>query len=70
MPKSEIPQLLSKKQVAAATGLSRSTIDRERRANRFPRPLQISCRRVAWPAPDIAVWIADRDRASCDRSTG
>ena len=64
MSKFEIPQLFSKKQVASATGLSRATIDRERRANRFPHPIQISPGRVAWPAPVIALWMADLDRAS------
>jgi predicted DNA-binding transcriptional regulator AlpA len=55
---------MSKKQVASATGLSRATIDRERRAHRFPQPLQLSARRIAWRSDDIDLWIAERLRAA------
>jgi predicted DNA-binding transcriptional regulator AlpA len=53
-------RLMSKREVIAATGLSRATIDRERRANRFPSPLRLSARRVAWKFEDIARWIESR----------
>ena len=55
-----LPRLLSKQQVVAATGLSRATIDRERRAGRFPPPIPLSPRRVGWSVDDIENWIADK----------
>jgi predicted DNA-binding transcriptional regulator AlpA len=51
---------MSKREVIAATGLSRASIDRERRANRFPSPLRLSARRVVWKFEDIARWIENR----------
>lgn len=52
--------LLNRKQVAKITGLSPATIDRERKTANFPQPLQISARRVAWPASSIREWVKSR----------
>lgn len=53
--------LLNRKQVVAATGLSRATIDRMRKADSFPKPLQISTRRVAWTSRSIREWLESRE---------
>jgi len=69
-------RLVKRAEVVALTGLSRSTIDRKIRENTFPRPLQISKRRVAWLEKDVLEWISaqqrvvpnsDGDRAPGDR---
>ena len=56
--------LLSRKQVIEVTGLSRATIDRMRKDDDFPQPLQLSPRRVAWRAADVREWVASRKIAS------
>jgi prophage regulatory protein len=50
--------------VKARTGLSRSTLYAYMRDGRFPRPVAISERCVAWIEGEIDVWIAERVAAS------
>jgi len=47
-------------QVKARTGLSRSTLYAYVRDGRFPAPVAISERCVAWVEGEIDDWIADR----------
>jgi prophage regulatory protein len=47
-------------QVKARTGLSRSTLYAYVRDGRFPPPVAISKRCVAWVEGEIDRWIADR----------
>lgn len=47
-------------QVKARTGLSRSTIYAYVREDRFPAPVAISTRCVAWIESEIDDWIAAR----------
>ena len=47
-------------QVKARTGLSRSTLYAYVRDGRFPPPVAISTRCVAWVEGEIDRWIADR----------
>ena len=47
-------------QVKARTGLSRSTLYAYIRDGRFPSPVTISDRCVAWIESEIDAWIADR----------
>ena len=47
-------------QVKARTGLSRSTLYAYVRDGRFPAPVAISERCVAWVEGEIDRWIADR----------
>jgi prophage regulatory protein len=46
--------------VRARTGLSRSTLYAYMREGRFPQPVAISQRCVAWIESEIDAWIADR----------
>lgn len=47
-------------EVKARTGLSRSTLYAYVRDGRFPAPIAISKRCVAWVEGEIDGWIADR----------
>lgn len=47
-------------EVKARTGLSRSTLYAYVRDGRFPAPVAISKRCVAWVEGEIDHWIADR----------
>ena len=47
-------------EVRARTGLSRSTLYAYVRDGRFPAPVAISKRCVAWVEAEIDRWIADR----------
>jgi prophage regulatory protein len=53
--------------VKARTGLSRSTLYAYVRDGRFPAPVAITKRCVAWVEAEIDGWIADR---IADRSRG
>ncbi len=46
--------------VEQLTGLSRSTIYQYVSEGRFPKPVKISDRVVAWLSKDISGWMADR----------
>lgn len=52
------PSFLPLPAVVRATSLSKPSIYRGIKAGTFPRPVQISARRVAWPAESIAAWAA------------
>lgn len=52
--------ILKIEEVVKATGLSRRTVYDEIAAGRFPRPVQLTARRVGWPASRIETWIAER----------
>jgi prophage regulatory protein len=52
--------LLRLEQVKARTGLSRSTIYAYMNEGRFPAPVAISERCVAWVEGEIDSWIAER----------
>ena len=48
---------LTEAEVCQITTLSRTTIYRLRLAGKFPNPIQISKRRVAYHASDVEEWI-------------
>lgn len=52
--------LIRLRQVMARTGMSRSTIYAYIKDGRFPPPIAISERCVAWVEIDIDRWIEDR----------
>lgn len=55
--KSEIkPLYVDLPTVAAMVALSESSIQRRVRENRFPKPRQVSLRRVAWLLREIEEW--------------
>lgn len=49
--------------VTAATGISRQTIWRLRKAGNFPQPVKRQGRHIGWRESDIERWIADRPTA-------
>lgn len=62
MPLAE--SLMRRPAVLAATGLSKSSLYAMMAEGRFPAPLKISTRSVAWNARDVSAWIASRPSAS------
>lgn len=58
--------LLRRKQVEARTGLSRSTIYAlmQQGEDKFPRPVPLVGRTVAWTSSSIDKWIAERIAAA------
>jgi prophage regulatory protein len=53
-------RLLRRRQVEAATGFRRSTIYEHMARGRFPKPIRLGPRTVAWLASEIDAWIAAR----------
>ena len=53
-------QLLTKIDVLTRTSLSQPTLYRQIKAGRFPKPVRISPRRVAWPVEAIEAWLEAR----------
>jgi prophage regulatory protein len=54
------PELLKRRQVETATGLSRSSIYKQISLGKFPSPVKLTAKAVAWRTEDIATWIASR----------
>lgn len=52
-----MPVLLRRPDVQQRTGLSRSSLYNLIKEGRFPRPVQISDRSVAWVSDEIDSWI-------------
>lgn len=61
-------RLLRKAHVVEILGVSEPTLDRMIRAGRFPRPLRVGKRAVAWSETEVRDWLdgltAERDRAA------
>jgi len=51
---------LRDREVTAKTGIPRSTRYELIEKDRFPRPIRLSPRIVAWSAAEIAAWQAER----------
>lgn len=47
----------SKQQVIDLTSLSATTLWREAKAERFPRPIKISAGRVGYPRNEVDAWL-------------
>lgn len=56
---SRLDRFLREQEVLEVTSLSRSTLWREIKAQRFPRPVPISAGRVGWRESMIAAWQQD-----------
>jgi prophage regulatory protein len=54
---------LRRKAVEELTGLSRSTIYDLMSKKRFPRPVKLTDKAVAWPESKIREWLANRKSA-------
>lgn len=52
--------LLRRKQVEAQTGLRRSTIYQAIAEGKFPKPVKLGTRSVAWLSTEVDGWIAAR----------
>ena len=55
--------LMRRPAVEAKTGLSRSALYAMMAEGRFPRPVRISAKAVAWRASEVAAWMASREAA-------
>ena len=53
-------RLIRRKEVQGKTGLGASSIYAMMAKGDFPKPLQLSERRVAWIESDIDLWISER----------
>ena len=56
-------KILPIENVVETTGLSRRTIYAEISDGRFPRPIQLTARRVGWPADEIEAWLKSKIEA-------
>jgi prophage regulatory protein len=61
-------QFLRLPEVAAMIGWSRVTIHRAVRDGRFPKPVKLGARSIAWPESEIAEWQEAR-KAARDQQT-
>jgi prophage regulatory protein len=61
----EIPtaalELLKRRYVESLTGLSRSSIYKQISIGKFPPPVRLTNKSVAWRKEDVASWIASRN---------
>lgn len=57
---SNIPQILRMSKVIQATGLSRASINRLVKLNRFPKPFKIGISAVGWDLAEINFWLFER----------
>lgn len=57
-------QFLTPKAVCAKIALSRATLDRMVADGRFPKPLHLTERRLAYNAADVEAWMAKQLEAA------
>ena len=50
-------------EIESLTGLSRSTIYALMSQGKFPRPIRLTAKAVAWPESKITEWLAAREAA-------
>ena len=53
-------QVLRPREAARYVGLSRPTIDRWRKAGKFPKALQLGAQSIGWRRSDLDEWLNDR----------
>lgn len=63
-----LPVLLSMKDVCQRTSLSRTAINNMRSKGRFPPPVYLGERRIAFVAAEVDQWIADRIASRGEKS--
>ena len=64
--KNNSQRLLTIEEVVEITGLSRATVYRKIKRGRFPVPIKLSPRRVAWWKEEIELWTRITPRADLD----
>ena len=62
-----ISRLLRLRAVLERTGLSRTQLYDLKAAGKFPQPLRIGARAVAWREDEIEAWIRQRPRSGSER---
>lgn len=55
-----LDKVLKPREVAEITGLSATTIWRERQRGTFPDPIKISAGRLGWRVSDLNAWLEAR----------
>ena len=60
----KMEKLLSRKQLEATLGISRSQIYKQMRLGKFPEPITLSSKCVRWRAEEIREWVESRPRAT------
>jgi len=53
-------RILRIQEIVQKTGLSRRTVYTEISEGRFPKPVQLSSRRVGWPEDEVDAWLAEK----------
>jgi prophage regulatory protein len=56
-------RLLRRRAVEDLTGLPRSSLYAAIQHGRFPKPVRLSARSVAWRASEVLEWVASRSAA-------
>ena len=59
-------KLLTRDEVLKLVTMSRAMLYVEVRAGRFPSPIKLGRRRVAWREDELMSWVQSRPRAACD----
>lgn len=54
-------KLLRRPEVEACTGLSRSTLYDWMKRGKFPQPVKLGARIVAWRESDVRAWLESRE---------
>ena len=60
----ELPRIISKRELRQIIPLSPQHILRLEKLNRFPKRIRIGARRVGWRLSDVIAWIAEREAQS------
>lgn len=63
-------RILRRPEVEAATGLSKTQINRLEREGKFPKRVQISDRAVGWRSDEIEAWNDARPRIAVEQEQG
>ena len=53
-------EVLHPREVARYVGLSRPTIDRWRKAGKFPKAIQLGPQSIGWRRSDLDAWLNER----------
>ncbi|PWB81857.1 MAG: transcriptional regulator [Methylocystaceae bacterium] len=60
MPHKDLPTLISLNDACKLTSLSRTAINRYRAEGRFPQPVPIGFKRIAFVRAEVVAWIEAR----------
>ena len=62
---SDLPRIISKKELQLIVPYSLQHILRLEKRGKFPKRLQLGSRRVGWYFVEIEAWIKSRERGPC-----